>query len=43
MTTLGGMLAGMVGLGLAAPLWAIAVDVRRELRAAGFFDDPAAS
>ncbi len=33
-TTLGGMVAGMVGLVLAAPAWAIAVDVHREFRAA---------
>lgn len=39
-TTLGGMLAGMVGLVLAAPLLAIALDVRRELRKSGFFDEP---
>jgi hypothetical protein len=29
----------MVGLILAAPLTAIATDVHRELKAAGFFDD----
>ena len=39
-TTLGGMVAGMVGLVLAAPLLAIALDARRELRSSGFFDDP---
>jgi predicted PurR-regulated permease PerM len=39
-TTLGGMLAGMIGLVVAAPLLAIALDVRRELQAAGFFDEP---
>ncbi len=39
-TTLGGMLAGMVGLVLAAPLWALAMDVRRELHREGFFDEP---
>jgi predicted PurR-regulated permease PerM len=40
-TTLGGMLAGMVGLVFAAPAWAIAVDVHRELRAARPADEPA--
>ena len=39
-TTVGGMFAGMVGLVLAAPLLAIALDVRRELAASGFFDEP---
>ena len=29
-----------VGLVLAAPLLAIALDIRRELRASGFFDEP---
>jgi len=38
-TTLGGMVAGMVGLILAAPIVAIAVDLKRELTAVGFFDD----
>ena len=38
-TALGGLVAGMVGLILAAPLTAIAIDVKRELKAAGFFDD----
>ena len=37
-TTLGGMMAGMIGLVLAAPLLAIALDARRELNEAGFFD-----
>ena len=37
-TTLGGMMAGMIGLVLAAPLLAIALDARRELNKAGFFD-----
>jgi predicted PurR-regulated permease PerM len=40
-TTLGGMVAGMVGLVLAAPAWAIAVDVHREFRAARTADEPA--
>ena len=40
-TTLGGMVAGMVGLVLAAPAWAIAVDVHREFRAARTTDEPA--
>lgn len=39
-TTLGGMAAGMVGLVLAAPAWAIAGDVVRELRAARPTDEP---
>ena len=39
-TTLGGMVAGMVGLVLAAPLLAITVDARRELKASGFFAEP---
>jgi len=38
-TTLGGLVAGMVGLILAAPVTAIAIDIHRELKAAGFFDD----
>ena len=38
-TTLGGMVAGMVGLILAAPVVAIGVDLKRELTAVGFFDD----
>ena len=29
-----------VGLVLAAPLLAIALDIRRELKASGFFDEP---
>jgi predicted PurR-regulated permease PerM len=37
-TTLGGMMAGMIGLVLAAPLLAIALDARRELKKSGFFD-----
>ena len=37
-TTLGGITIGMLGLVLAAPLTAIALDVQRQLRAAGFFD-----
>ncbi|MGI9644928.1 MAG: AI-2E family transporter [Ilumatobacteraceae bacterium] len=39
-TTLGGMLAGMIGLVLAAPLLAIALDAHRELKSSGFFDEP---
>ena len=42
-TTLGGMVAGMVGLVLAAPLLAIARDARRELKKSGFFDEPDAA
>jgi predicted PurR-regulated permease PerM len=38
-TTLGGMIAGMIGLILAAPVVAIGVDLKRELTAVGFFDD----
>lgn len=38
-TTLGGMLAGMVGLILAAPVLAIGLDLSKELKAVGFFDD----
>ena len=38
-TTLGGMVAGMIGLILAAPVVAIAVDLKKELTAVGFFDD----
>lgn len=41
-TTLGGMLAGMVGLVLAAPVLAIVVDSRREMKSAGFFVGPGA-
>jgi len=41
-TTLGGMVAGMVGLILAAPVVAIGVDLKRELTAVGFFDDDTA-
>ena len=39
-TTLGGMVAGMIGLVLAAPLLAITMDARRELKKSGFFDEP---
>ena len=40
-TTLGGMLAGMLGLILAAPALAIGLDTYRELQRIGFFDgDP---
>ena len=38
-TTLGGMVAGMIGLILAAPVVAIVVDLKKELTAVGFFDD----
>lgn len=38
-TTLGGMVAGMIGLILAAPVVAIGLDLSRELKAVGFFDD----
>jgi len=34
------MLAGMIGLVLAAPLLAIAKDAHRELKKSGFFDEP---
>lgn len=37
-TTLGGITVGMLGLILAAPLTAIALDAQRQLRDAGFFD-----
>lgn len=39
-TTVGGMLAGMIGLVLAAPLWALVVDIRRELTRSGVSDEP---
>jgi predicted PurR-regulated permease PerM len=38
-TSLGGIIAGMIGLILAAPALAIAIDIKRELKASGFFDD----
>ncbi len=38
-TTFGGMVAGMIGLILAAPVMAIGLDLTRELRAVGFFGD----
>ena len=38
-TTLGGIVAGMIGLILAAPVLAIGMDLAREMRAVGFFDD----
>lgn len=42
-TSLGGLLAGLIGLVLAAPAVAIAVNLKRELTAIGFFaDDPVA-
>ena len=40
-TALGGVLAGMMGLILAAPALAIGLDIKRELEVTGFFaDDP---
>ena len=40
-TALGGVLAGMMGLILAAPALAIGLDIKNELEASGFFaDDP---
>lgn len=38
-TALGGIIAGMIGLILAAPAVAIALDTKAELKATGFFDD----
>ena len=38
-TALGGMVAGMIGLILAAPVLAIGLDLFRELKAVGFFGD----
>ena len=37
-TSLGGIIAGMIGLILAAPALAVALDVKDELTSAGFFD-----
>jgi predicted PurR-regulated permease PerM len=37
-TSLGGILAGLIGLILAAPVVAIASSIKRELRSTGFFD-----
>ena len=37
--SLGGLVAGMIGLILAAPAAAIAIDIKTELQSAGFFDD----
>lgn len=37
-TSLGGIVAGMIGLILAAPALAITLDIRQEMTAAGFFD-----
>lgn len=37
-TSLGGMVAGMIGLILGAPVLAIAMDIQRELKSAGFFE-----
>lgn len=38
-TSLGGIIAGMIGLILAAPAVAIAFDIKMKLKATGFFDD----
>ena len=38
-TSLGGIIAGMIGLILAAPALAILFDIKRELEGAGFFSD----
>ena len=38
-TSLGGLIAGMIGLILAAPALAIALDIKSELKVAGFFDN----
>ncbi len=38
-TSLGGIVASIIGLILAAPALVIAIDINAELRAAGFFDD----
>ncbi len=38
-TALGGIIAGLIGLVLAAPAVAIALDIKRELKSFGFFDD----
>ena len=38
-TTFGGLIAGLIGLVLAAPALAIVLDVKRELDATGFFED----
>ncbi len=39
-TALGGLMAGMIGLILAAPVTAIVLDIKGELEATGFFDEP---
>jgi predicted PurR-regulated permease PerM len=39
-TSLGGIVAGMIGLILAAPALAILLDIARELETAGFFSEP---
>ena len=39
-TALGGLVAGMMGLILAAPVTAIALDIKNELSDTGFFDGP---
>ena len=39
-TALGGLVAGMMGLILAAPVTAIALDIKSELQSTGFFDGP---
>ncbi|MGI9602259.1 MAG: AI-2E family transporter [Acidimicrobiales bacterium] len=38
-TALGGLIAGMIGLVLAAPALAVALDIETELRSSGFFDE----
>jgi predicted PurR-regulated permease PerM len=38
-TSFGGLVAGMIGLILAAPALAVAIDIKRELKSAGFFDN----
>ena len=38
-TSLGGIMAGMIGLILAAPAVAILVDIKRELKVSGFFNE----
>ena len=42
-TALGGLVAGMMGLILAAPVTAIALDIKSELASTGFFDGPEGS
>ena len=38
-TVLGGLVAGVIGLILAAPATAITINLFQELKASGFFDD----